>query len=153
VDVGTGQMDWRLRQDARVMLLEKTNARYLGWDQIGETVDGITMDVSFISCTVILPTVVQFAKPGTRLLVLVKPQFEVGKGQVGKKGIVRDAQKQEQAVAKVRRCVSALGFINLREFPSPILGARGNREFFLAGVFPGVGQPTRAPEDSTSPAE
>ncbi|HEV8524428.1 MAG TPA: TlyA family RNA methyltransferase [Terriglobales bacterium] len=135
VDVGTGQLDWRLRQDPRVRLLERTNARYLRWEEIGEKVDGITMDVSFISATQILPVVVQFSKPGARLLVLVKPQFEVGKGEVGKRGIVRDEQKQRQAVAKVRGCVEQLGFTELQEMACPVLGAEGNREFFLTGVF------------------
>src|SRR5581483_8266752 len=84
VDVGTGQLDWRLREDKRVRLLERTNARYLAWEQIGEKVDGITMDVSFISATLILPALVQFARGGTLLLVLVKPQFEAGKESVGR---------------------------------------------------------------------
>ena len=106
VDVGAGQLHWRLRQDSRVRLLEGVNARYLRWEQIGETVDGITMDVSFISATLILPRLVPFARPGTRLLVLVKPQFEVGKGQVGRGGVVREASKQAAAVAKVRQCAA-----------------------------------------------
>ncbi|MBI1955418.1 MAG: TlyA family RNA methyltransferase [Acidobacteria bacterium] len=137
VDVGSGQMDWRLRQDPRVHLLEGVNARYLFWEQVGETVDGITADVSFISATMILPRLPQFARPGTRLLVLVKPQFEVGKGQVGKGGIVRDPAKQQEAVAKVRRCAAALGFTDFQEIPCPILGAAGNREFFLSATFAG----------------
>lgn len=135
VDVGTGQMDWHLRKDPRVQLLEGVNARYLRWDEIGETVDGITMDVSFISATLILPRLVPFAKPGTRLLVLVKPQFEVGKGQVGKGGIVREEPKQHEAVAKVSRCAAALGFTQLEAMPCPLRGASGNQEFFLSGVF------------------
>ena len=137
VDVGAGQLHWRLRQDSRVRLLEGVNARYLRWEQIGETVDGITMDVSFISATLILPRLVPFARPGTRLLVLVKPQFEVGKGQVGRGGVVREASKQAAAVAKVRQCAAGLGFANLEEFPCPIRGMEGNQEFFLSGVFAG----------------
>jgi 23S rRNA (cytidine1920-2'-O)/16S rRNA (cytidine1409-2'-O)-methyltransferase len=135
VDVGTSQLDWRLRQDPRVRLLERTNARYLTWEQIGEKADLITMDVSFISATRILPALPQFAKPGARLLVLVKPQFEVGKGQVGKGGIVRDAALHEQAVAQVHECAASLGFADSRAFPCPILGAEGNQEFFLAAVY------------------
>ncbi|MBI3895125.1 MAG: TlyA family RNA methyltransferase [Acidobacteria bacterium] len=138
VDVGSGQLDWRLRQDPRVHLLEGVNARYLSWERIGETVDGITMDVSFISATMILPQLLQFTRPGTRLLVLVKPQFEVGKGQVGKGGIVRDPAQQQEAVAKVRRCAAALGFADFQEMPCPVLGAAGNQEFFLASIFNGV---------------
>ena len=135
VDVGTSQLDWRLRQDPRVRLLERTNARYLAWEQIGEKADLITMDVSFISATRILPALPQFAKPGARLLVLVKPQFEVGKGQVGKGGIVRDAALQQQSVAHVRECAASLGFADLHTFPCPILGAEGNQEFFLAATY------------------
>ncbi len=137
VDVGDGQLHWRLRQDPRVRLLEGVNARYLHWGQIGETVDGITMDVSFISATMILPLLVQFARRGTRLLVLVKPQFEVGKGQVGKGGVVRNASQQAASVAKVRQCAAGLGFVGLEDFPCPLLGAEGNQEFFLSGTFPG----------------
>ena len=137
VDVGGGQLHWKLRQDSRIRLREGLNARYLSWGQIGETVDAITMDVSFISATMILPLLVEFARPGTQLLVLVKPQFEVGKGEVGKGGIVRDAGKQEAAVTKVRRHAAGLGFENLQEFPCPVLGAEGNQEFFLSGTFAG----------------
>ena len=135
VDAGTGQLDWRLRQDARVSLLERTNARYLRWEQIGEAVDLMTMDVSFISATQLLPAVAQFARPGTRLLVLVKPQFEVGKKQVGKGGIVRDPELQQQTVGKVRGCAASLGFGKFRDFPCAVLGAEGNQEYFLAAEF------------------
>lgn len=134
VDAGTNQLDWRLRQDPRVKVLERTNARFLGWEQIGEKVDGITVDVSFISATLVLPPVVQFCKPGARLLVLVKPQFEVGKRQVGRGGIVRDEKLHEESVEKIRRCAADLGFTGLESMPCPVLGAEGNREFFLTGV-------------------
>ena len=137
VDVGGGQLHWKLRQDPRVQVHEGVNARYLHRGQIGETVDGITVDVSFISATMILPLLVQFARPGTRLLVLVKPQFEVGKGQVGKGGIVRDASKQETCVTKVRECAAGLGFGGFEELPCPVRGAEGNQEFFLSGIFSG----------------
>ena len=141
VDVGSGQLDWRLRQDPCVHLLEGVNARYLAWELIGEVVDGISVDVSFISVTMILPRLVQFCRTGTRLLVLVKPQFEVGKGQVGKGGVVRDPQKHEQSVAHVRDCAARLGFQDLQDFPCPVLGAAGNQEFFVTGVFSGTGAP------------
>ena len=107
VDTGHGQIDFRLRQDARVKLLEKTNARYLTQEQVGEAVDLVVMDVSFISATLVLPAVVAAAFPPEtkpkRVIVLVKPQFEVGREQVGKKGIVRDADLQASAVEKVRK--------------------------------------------------
>ena len=137
VDVGGGQLHWKLRQDGRVQVHEGVNARYLDWHEIGETVDGITVDVSFISVTMILPVLVQFARPGTRLMVLVKPQFEVGKGQVGKGGIVREASKQQASVMKVQECAVSLGFSDLADFPCPVLGAEGNQEFFLSGTFAG----------------
>ena len=85
----------------------------------------------------ILPVVAQFARPGTRLLVLVKPQFEVGKGQVGKGGVVREPSKQAASVAKIRQCAAGLGFTDVEEFPCPVLGAEGNQEFFLIGHFRG----------------
>lgn len=138
VDVGTRQMDWRLRQDPRVKLLEGTNARYLKWEQVGEKVDGITVDVAFISATLVLPPAAQFAKRGTRLVVLVKPQFEAGKRQVGRGGIVRDEKVHQECVAKVRLCAERLGFRDFRTMPSPISGAKGNREFLLSGIFEGV---------------
>jgi 23S rRNA (cytidine1920-2'-O)/16S rRNA (cytidine1409-2'-O)-methyltransferase len=140
VDAGTGQLDWHLRNDARVRLLERTNARYLRWEQIGERADLITMDVSFISATRILPAVIAFARPGTKLLVLVKPQFEVGKGKVGKGGIVRDAKLHREAVEQVRACAAQLGFENLRNFPCVIRGTEGNQEFFLAGEYAGASE-------------
>ena len=142
VDTGQGQIAFRLRQDSRVRLLEKTNARYLTREQLGEEVDFIGIDVSFISATLILPPVISAAFPqdinkreGRNLVVLVKPQFEVGRNLVGKGGIVRDASAQQQAVEKIRAAVQSLGanFIDVTE--SPILGAEGNREFLLYAKF------------------
>ncbi len=109
VDTGHGQIDFRLRQDPRVRLLEKTNARYLTRDQLGEVVDFIVMDVSFISATLVLPAVITAAFPsppsGRQMVVLVKPQFEVGRELVGKGGIVRDEAAQLAAVEKVRQAL------------------------------------------------
>jgi 23S rRNA (cytidine1920-2'-O)/16S rRNA (cytidine1409-2'-O)-methyltransferase len=135
VDTGHGQIDFRLRQDARVRLLEKTNARYLTREQLAESVDFICMDVSFISATLVLPAVIAAAFPQSmgEIVVLVKPQFEVGREQVGKGGIVRDAALQLAAVEKVRAVLVALGFTQTDEIESPILGAEGNREFLLRG--------------------
>ena len=142
VDTGHGQIDFRLRQDARVRLLEKTNARYLTRDQLGEFVDFVAMDVSFISATMVLPAVIGAAFPafpaereGRQLLVLVKPQFEVGREQVGKGGIVRDEAAQLGAVEKVRRALLALNCKRTDVIESPILGAEGNREFLLLALF------------------
>ena len=131
VDVGRNQLDWKLRKDGRVRSLERLNARYLEFEDIGETVDLITLDLSFISLTLVLPVLDAFRKPATRILCLVKPQFEVGKGQVEKGGIVRDPRKHRLAVDKVGACARELGYRLLGTVPSPIPGAEGNREFFL----------------------
>lgn len=137
IDTGYGQLDFKIRQDSRVRLLEKTNARYLTLDQIGEPVDLVVMDVSFISATLVLPAVIASAFPaltqkaGCQLIVLVKPQFEVGRDLIGKGGIVRDEAAQAAAVEKVRKAVLGLGFKDVDVIESPILGAEGNREFLL----------------------
>jgi 23S rRNA (cytidine1920-2'-O)/16S rRNA (cytidine1409-2'-O)-methyltransferase len=142
IDTGYGQMDFRLRQDPRVRLLEKTNARYLTRDLVGEYVSFVAMDVSFISATLVLPALIASAFPRDetrnmprRLVVLVKPQFEAGRGEVGKGGIVRDASAQQGAVEKVRQCVVKLGAPNTDVIDSPILGTEGNREFLLFAEF------------------
>ena len=141
VDTGHGQIDFRLRQDQRVRLLEKTNARYLTRDQLGEFVDFVAMDVSFISATMVLPAVIGAAFPasadrsGRQLVVLVKPQFEVGRKQVGRGGIVRDPAAQLGAVEKVRQALLALNCTRTDVIESPILGVEGNREFLLLSVF------------------
>ena len=132
VDVGHNQLDWKLRKDARVRGLEGLNARYLKFEDIGETVDLITLDVSFISLCLVLPVLDVFQTPATRVLCLVKPQFELGKGQVEKGGVVKDPRKHRLAVDKVSACARDLGYRLLGSIPSPILGAEGNREFFLA---------------------
>jgi len=141
VDTGYGQIDFRLRQDARVRLLEKTNARYLTREQLGEVVDFVAVDVSFISVTLVLPAVIAAAFPdsaserrGRKMVVLVKPQFEVGREQVGKRGIVRDRAAQMGAVEKVRLTLLAHN-CTTDVIESPILGAEGNREFLLFSVF------------------
>ena len=142
VDTGQGQIAFQLRVDPRVRLLEKTNARYLTREQLGEKVDLIAMDVSFISAALVLPPVFSAAFPedidkrvGRELVVLVKPQFEVGRDLVGKGGIVRDPTAQQQAVEKIRAAVQALGSKSIDVIESPILGAEGNREFLLYAGF------------------
>ena len=136
VDAGTNQLDWKLRQDSRVKVMEKTNARYLGFDQIGVRVSLVTMDVSFISSTLILPALPPLLEEGADLLVLVKPQFEVGIGQVGKGGVVRDPRLHEEAVSKVARKIADLGFSEMGRVESVLPGAEGNREFFLHAIWP-----------------
>ncbi|HEY6305379.1 MAG TPA: TlyA family RNA methyltransferase [Candidatus Angelobacter sp.] len=145
VDTGYGQIAARLRSEARVKLLERTNARYLTAERLHEAAPGgavsfIAIDVSFISVTLILPAVLRstFAHPAPQrreLVVLVKPQFEVGRKLVGKGGIVRSQEAQNDAVEKVRAAVARLGGRNLEIIESPILGAEGNREFLLHAEF------------------
>jgi 23S rRNA (cytidine1920-2'-O)/16S rRNA (cytidine1409-2'-O)-methyltransferase len=131
VDAGTNQLDWKLREDARVVVMEKTNARYLTPGQIRERVDLITVDVAFISAALILPALPPLLRAGGGILVLVKPQFEVGPEQVGKGGIVRDPLLHRQAVEKVRSKMEELGFDEIECAESVLPGAEGNREFFL----------------------
>jgi 23S rRNA (cytidine1920-2'-O)/16S rRNA (cytidine1409-2'-O)-methyltransferase len=135
VDVGTNQLDWKLRRHPRVVVREKTHARYLTYDQIGMAADLVTLDVSFISATMILPVLPALLNPGAELLVLVKPQFEVGRGQVGKGGVVRNARLQQQAVAKVTRKLLELGFGQVGCVESALPGASGNREYFVHALW------------------
>ena len=134
IDVGTGQLDWKLRNDPRVIVHEGVNARYLERADIGESIDVAVCDVSFISATLILPAMVRVLKAGlgTGIVILVKPQFEVGKGEVGKGGIVRDPAQHEAVCAKLRTAVDELGF-ETQIMESPITGAEGNKEFLLYG--------------------
>jgi 23S rRNA (cytidine1920-2'-O)/16S rRNA (cytidine1409-2'-O)-methyltransferase len=136
VDAGINQLDWKLRQDPRVTVLEQTNARYMGFDQIGTLVALVTMDVSFISSTLLLPVLPPLLEEGSDLLVLVKPQFEVGHGQVGKGGIVRDPRLHEESIRKVSLKIADLGFAEIECVESPLPGAEGNREFFLHAIWP-----------------
>lgn len=146
VDTGYGQIDMKLRSDRRVRLLEKTNARYLTGEHIWPAAEPhkpiglVAMDVSFISATLILPAVVGTVRAnatpnGFELVVLVKPQFEVGREHVGKGGIVRDPEAQQMAVRKVSAVVAELGGQGIEVIESPILGAEGNREFLLHAKF------------------
>ena len=139
VDTGYGQMDFKLRQDSRVRLLEKTNARFVTREMIGAPVDLVALDVSFISATLVLPAVISsvFAAHSGEgeIVVLVKPQFEAGREYVSKGGIVRDEDVQLAAVEKVRQALIRLGATKTDSIDSPILGAEGNREFLLYGAF------------------
>jgi 23S rRNA (cytidine1920-2'-O)/16S rRNA (cytidine1409-2'-O)-methyltransferase len=130
VDVGYGQLHEQLRRDERVIVLERTNARTLSADLLPEAPDLVTADVSFISLRLLLPRLAAVA-PGADLLVLVKPQFEVEKGQVGKGGVVRDDALRAAAVARVRACAETLGYVAAGQVDSRIPGPKGNREVFL----------------------
>lgn len=130
VDVGAGQLDWRLRGDPRVVPKEGINARYLRFEDIGEPVDLAVCDVSFISVTLVLPAIVPLLKDSGEMVILIKPQFEVGRGQVGKGGIVRDPGLHAEVCARIDAAVRDLGF-ETSLIESPIRGAEGNREFLL----------------------
>jgi 23S rRNA (cytidine1920-2'-O)/16S rRNA (cytidine1409-2'-O)-methyltransferase len=134
IDVGHGQLDWKLRGDPRVIVREGINARYLTKEDIGEQVDLATADVSFISVTMIVPALAPILKPDGAMIILIKPQFEVGREQVGKGGIVRDPAMHEAVCESVRAAVQALGFHGA-VIESPILGAEGNREFLLYATY------------------
>jgi 23S rRNA (cytidine1920-2'-O)/16S rRNA (cytidine1409-2'-O)-methyltransferase len=134
LDVGHGQLDWKLRTDPRVVVLEKINARTLTPEQLPEDArrfDLVTMDVSFISVRQVLPALVPVLAPGADLVVLVKPQFEAGREEVGKGGLVRDAAVQARTVEDVTSAANALGLTRVAAVESPITGTEGNREFFL----------------------
>lgn len=146
IDVGYGQLAWSLRKDPRVVLLERTNIRYLAEilneqrakvikqeyeDLMKGNIDMATVDVSFISLVKVIPAVLKFLKKEGEVLALVKPQFEVGKGQVGKGGIVREEEKRLQSVKDVQKELEQLGLYTTGSFLSPIPGQKGNREYFL----------------------
>ena len=137
VDVGYGQLHPKIRNDARVVVRERENARALTAEAIGERVDLVTGDLSFISLKLILPAVRAILKPGGHALLLVKPQFEVGKGEVGKGGVVRDDAKRLAALEAVAAAARALGFEVLGHAESPIEGPAGNREWLLGLRGPG----------------
>jgi 23S rRNA (cytidine1920-2'-O)/16S rRNA (cytidine1409-2'-O)-methyltransferase len=143
IDVGYGQLDWRLRNDPRVINLERINARHLDTLSLPEAADGAVIDVSFISLSRILPALRAHLQPGARVVALVKPQFEAGPKDVGKSGVVRDENIRRRVIADVQAAARALGFSIEGETPSPITGARGNREQFLLLVYPGMELPGR----------
>lgn len=131
VDVGKGLIDISLRNDPRVVVLEERNIRYLEPSETGEKVDLVVIDVSFISLEKVLPAVKRFVREGGAVLALIKPQFEVGKGQVGKGGIVRDPEQHREVVERIASFSETLGFTVRRKGTSAILGAKGNTEFWI----------------------
>ena len=133
VDVGYGQFDWRLRTDPRVVLMERTNIRYIEPSAIPESVSLVVIDVSFISLTKVLPPVLQFLSPGALVVALVKPQFEVGKGQVGRGGIVRDEAQRQSVLLRVIACANELGLHAVKTLDCPLKGKKGNHE--LLAIF------------------
>ena len=130
IDVGTGQLNWKLRNDPRVVAAEQVNARYLSREHVPEPIDLAVCDVSFISITMILPAVARLLAPNAEMVILVKPQFELAKHQVGRGGIIRDPALHQQACRRVEESVRELGFES-QIIPCPVLGAEGNQEFLL----------------------
>lgn len=131
IDVGRGQLDWKLRNDERVVCMEKTNMRYVTPADIGELVDFISIDVSFISLSKILPPVKACLKEGGEVVCLIKPQFEAGREKVGKKGVVRDSKVHEEVIEAVMDFAGGIGFSLLHLDYSPIKGPEGNIEYLL----------------------
>lgn len=130
IDVGTNQLVWKLRNDERVEARENINARYLKPEDFSEKFDLIVMDVSFISVTKILQSLKSLLTEDGKIIILIKPQFEVGKGEVSKGGIVKDETKHWEVIEKINSFAGEIGFKNLDLIDSPILGASGNKEFF-----------------------
>ena len=129
IDSGTNQLDWRLRNDNRVEVRENTNARGLKLSEFKTQFDLIVIDVSFISVTKILPALIDLMKPDGKMITLIKPQFEVGRGEVGKGGIVRDPLKHDRVIHEINEIARTLGLLVRGLVDSPILGAEGNKEF------------------------
>ena len=134
VDVGTNQLAWKLRQDPRVVVHEQTNARFLTEEIIAEPVDIVVCDASFISLAKVLECPLELARAGAKLVALVKPQFEAGRDEVGKRGVVRDPEVHERVCAEAREWVESRGWTVLGVTRSPITGPEGNVEFLLGAV-------------------
>jgi 23S rRNA (cytidine1920-2'-O)/16S rRNA (cytidine1409-2'-O)-methyltransferase len=131
VDVGYGQLAWKLRQDGRVIAIERTNIRYLRPEAIPEPVDLITIDASFISLKIVVPAALPFLKPSGTILALIKPQFEAGRGNVGKGGVVRKNEMRQRIISDLREFFENQGVVCGPVFPSSILGPKGNQEYII----------------------
>jgi 23S rRNA (cytidine1920-2'-O)/16S rRNA (cytidine1409-2'-O)-methyltransferase len=131
VDVGYGQLAWKLRKDTRVVVIERKNIRYIKPSDIGEPADIAAIDVSFISLKLVLPVVKNLLKDNGEIIALIKPQFEVGKGEVGKGGIVREKEKHEKVISEIKSFAIDLGLKVLNVTESPITGQKGNVEFLI----------------------
>jgi 23S rRNA (cytidine1920-2'-O)/16S rRNA (cytidine1409-2'-O)-methyltransferase len=131
VDVGYGQLAWKLRQDPRVVVIERTNIRAMKADTIPEPLDLITIDVSFISLKIVVPSVLNLLKNDGRIIALIKPQFEVGRGKVGKGGVVRDPELHDEVIQSLTEFFIESGLTCGPVFPSALLGPKGNREFMI----------------------
>jgi 23S rRNA (cytidine1920-2'-O)/16S rRNA (cytidine1409-2'-O)-methyltransferase len=148
LDVGHGQLDWRLRTDPRVLVVEGLNARHLTRADLPDQVDLVTIDVSFISLRLVLPAVPPLLRPGADVIALVKPQFEAGRGEVGRGGLVTDPRVHARVVADVSAAAAGIGLASLGMTPSPVAGATGNQEYLLhlraAGAVASSGERTES---------
>jgi len=144
IDVGYGQLHWRLRTDPRVIVYERTNARYLRPEQFPERIAVLTVDVSFISLRLLLPVLIQLLEPQADVVLLIKPQFEVGKGQVGRSGVVRDPQQHQQVLRDVLTAAQDCGLSVRAGMVSPLLGPKGNREFLAHLQLDATAMPSQA---------
>jgi 23S rRNA (cytidine1920-2'-O)/16S rRNA (cytidine1409-2'-O)-methyltransferase len=135
VDVGYGQLDWSLRQDNRVVVIERTNIRNLPYDAIGQTMDAVVADTSFISLKTVIPSAEKFMRTGTDILALIKPQFEAGKENVGKGGIVKDPETRNQVKQDITLFFQNRGYKVNGTVTSPVLGAKGNEEYVISLVY------------------
>jgi 23S rRNA (cytidine1920-2'-O)/16S rRNA (cytidine1409-2'-O)-methyltransferase len=129
IDVGYGQLDWKLRQDERVVVMERTNARHLKKEDISDPLDLAVVDASFISLKLLLPPLLQFFKERASIITLIKPQFEVGKGKVGEGGVVRDAAQHDEVINNTVEFARSLQLQTDDIIQSPVLGPKGNKEF------------------------
>ena len=132
VDVGYGQLDWSLRQNPRVVVIERTNIRYMSYEKISEKVDIVVADTSFISLKIVIPSAEKFMRHDTKVLALIKPQFEAGKKNVGKGGVVKDSKIREQVIQDLESFFKERGYMVNQVIPSPILGPKGNREYIIS---------------------
>lgn len=132
VDVGYGQFDWKLRNNPKVIVIERTNIRHLPYEKIGEKLDLIVIDTSFISLKIVIPAAEKFMKNNTRILALIKPQFEAGKGNVGKGGVVRTQEVINKVIDDIKSFFIERGYIIGDIVPSPILGPKGNKEYIIS---------------------
>jgi len=131
IDVGYGQLAWKLRQDPRIVIIERANIRYLEKEKIPDPIALATIDVSFISLVKVVPKVLEFLQPEGEVIALIKPQFEVGKGEVDKGGVIKDAAKRERAVIQVKEAVESLGLRIIGVMQSPVTGQKGNIEYLI----------------------
>jgi len=132
VDVGYGQFDWSLRQNPKVKVIERTNIRHMPYEKIREKVDIVVADTSFISLKIVIPSAEKFMRHDTKVLALIKPQFEAGKKNVGKGGVVKDSRIREQVIQDLELFFKGRGYSVNQVIPSPILGPKGNREYIIS---------------------